>query len=74
MKDKPIWYKLIGHQPVADETNGMWLATAGKEKRRVAFTEVVKGVEVSTVFLCLDHNFGDSDQPVLFETLVLAEI
>jgi hypothetical protein len=37
--------------------------------RRVAFTVVAPGVEVSTVFLGLDHSFGDGP-PVLFETMV----
>lgn len=49
------------------------LETWGKQyvidKRRVDFTVVADGVEVSTVFLGYDHSFGGG-QPVLFETLV----
>jgi len=40
------------------------------DTRRIARTEVAEGVEVSTVFLGLDHNFGFDGAPVLFETLV----
>jgi len=37
--------------------------------RRVAFTEVAPGVEVSTVFLGIDHNHTGKGPPVLFETM-----
>ena len=66
---KPFWYKLDGIRPVPDETNGLWLQR-NKDARRVALTKVAKDVEVSTVFLGLDHNFCDEGNPVLFETLV----
>lgn len=38
-------------------------------KRRVAKTDVNEHVEVSTVFLGLNHNFGEGP-PLLFETMV----
>ncbi len=44
-----------------------WLETSD-DARRVAF-DTIDGVDVSTVFLGLDHRFG-SGPPVLFETLV----
>ncbi len=65
-----LWYKLDGIRPVPDETNGMWFATADKEKRKVALTKVAEDVEISTVFLCLDHNHASYGEPILFETLV----
>lgn len=37
-------------------------------KRRVAFTDVGKGLTVSTVFLGIDHGFGNG-VPILFETM-----
>jgi hypothetical protein len=43
-----------------------WFNTAD---RRVAST-VIGEVEVSTVFLALDHSF-DADAPLLYETLVM---
>lgn len=66
---KPFWYKLDGLRPVPDETNGLWIQR-NKDVRRVALTKITEDVEVSTVFLGLDHNFGDGGEPVLFETLV----
>jgi len=66
---KPFWYKLDGIRPVPDETNGLW-SIQNKEARRVALTKIAEDVEVSTVFLGLDHNFGDRNKPILFETLV----
>ena len=38
--------------------------------RRVAWTEVASGVEISTVFLGLDHNFCGNGPPLIFETMV----
>lgn len=40
-------------------------------KRRVAF-DTVGGIDVSTVFLGLDHNFGGG-RPLLFETMTFGE-
>jgi hypothetical protein len=38
--------------------------------RRVALDEFGNGSSVSTVFLCIDHNFmEDSKTPILFETM-----
>ena len=37
--------------------------------RRVDFTED-KNYNISTVFLVLDHSFGESDPPLVFETMV----
>lgn len=38
--------------------------------RRVAFDEVAPGVEVSTVFLGIDHNHFGKGPPILFETMI----
>ena len=38
--------------------------------RRIALDQVTSKVRVSTVFLCLDHNFEGSGDPVLFETMI----
>ncbi len=40
--------------------------------RRIAFDRVGK-IEVSTVFLGLDHSFGGGGEPVLFETMVFGD-
>jgi hypothetical protein len=40
------------------------------EARRVAKTQVTPEITVSTVFLSIDHDFGRTGWPVLFETMV----
>jgi len=65
MNDK---YILEGRTPVKVnlETWARWFETADRKVRRTT-----KGdVEVSTVFLGLDHAFGNSEKPLLFETMV----
>jgi hypothetical protein len=47
-------------------TWGRWMQQAD---RKVARDIVSKGVEVSTVFLGLDHSFGDGP-PLLWETMI----
>jgi hypothetical protein len=73
MKGTDLYYMLNEHGepvPVADVLEWMrWFERAG-EQRRVAQTEVFPDVEVSTVFLGLDHGFVDHEPPILWETLV----
>lgn len=40
-----------------------------KLRQRVAWTEI-NGITVSTIFLGIDHNWGGSGPPVLFETMI----
>lgn len=47
-----------------------WSKWMEKGDRRVANDLVAPGVEVSTVFLGLDHNYFDKGPPILFETMV----
>ena len=54
-------------KPVADVLE--WARGLESANRRVA-EDFVGDVRVSTVFLGTDHNFGWSDRPVLFETMV----
>ena len=42
-------------------------------RRHVERTTIGDGVVVSTVFLHIDHSFGLSDRPVLWETMVFDE-
>jgi hypothetical protein len=58
---------LAGRTPVIEPDVLKWARWFETADRRVAFTEVPGGV-VSTVFLGLDHNFGDGP-PLLFETM-----
>jgi hypothetical protein len=71
------WFRLEGHFAVpcaADEYIQwmMWGDRRGVDVRRVAETRVGT-LWVSTVFLGLDHNFGDAGDPVLFETKIFSE-
>lgn len=69
MKDfGPRYYRLDGHKVVPCtlmEWARMFDNFAG---RRVAYTEIRPDLTVSTVFLGLNHNFGDGP-PLLFETM-----
>jgi hypothetical protein len=57
----------LDHQPISMADGEELLRDAAR--RRVAHTEVGQ-VEVSTVFLVLDHNYGREGPPVLYETMV----
>lgn len=50
-----------------------WATWMSKNSRRVAF-DTFEGVEVSTVFLGLDHNHFKEGDPLLFETMVFTDI
>lgn len=70
MSDK---YILEGHKPVKCNDLRKWgKFMANGEIRRVAITTASVGVEVSTVFLGLDHRFSidPPGPPILFETMV----
>lgn len=62
-------YRLEGHKAVRESDLLTWARWFGSANRVVKQTEVVKGVEVSTVFLGIDHNFSGGD-PILFETMI----
>ena len=65
------YFTLIGQTPVPEPdllTWGKWMETAD----RVVSQTTISGKLVSTVFLGLDHNFGDGE-PLLFETMIFSE-
>ena len=73
MTKRVIWWKLDeNHNPVPTDINGaaeMYEnGKAFESARRVGLTNIRK-VRVSTVFLGIDHQFGDGP-PLLFETMV----
>lgn len=65
------------HQPVLVDlmTWARWYEGDGAsmDHRRVAFTELAPGIEVSTVFLGIDHSFGFGDRPLLFESMAFTD-
>lgn len=63
-------YILVDRVPVIENDTPRWVDFWKQDwLRRVAITRLDVGV-VSTVFLGLDHAFGTSDVPILFETMV----
>jgi len=68
----PSYYKLDeAGEPVACESAREWAVWfEGNDAARVVTrTELPAGVVVSTVFLGIDHAFGDGGAPVLWETM-----
>lgn len=62
-------YILEGHTPVLCEDINVWAKWFGDAARHVEKTEI-EGVKISTVFLGLDHAWGDESGPILFETMI----
>lgn len=60
-------YILIGQTPVPVDDWVEWARWFESADRRVALTRIGP-FEVSTVFLGLDHSFGDGE-PLIFETM-----
>ena len=59
-----MWYKLDGKNTVKTDD----VTAAYKEDRAVA-KDKIGDIEISTVFLGLDHQYGEG-KPLLFETMV----
>lgn len=55
-----------GNPLTTDEWIGM---LANDDNKRVAYDEAADGVDVSTVWLGLNHRFGDGP-PLIFETMI----
>jgi len=70
-----MYYTLEGKTPVPCHDVAAWArwfeATRKGDGRRVAYGNVGPGVAISTVFLGIDHSFGDGP-PLLFETMIFA--
>ncbi len=64
-------YVLVDKTPMPCEDLDTWAKWFESAERRVGLTEVGKR-SVSTVFLGLDHSFGDGP-PKLFETMIFDE-
>ena len=71
LKMRPMYYYIIddNDQPVPCEDVLEWGRWMKSNERAVAKTKFAGGI-VSTVFLGLDHNFGDRGAPVLWETMI----
>lgn len=72
MRSYHLYYILDGKRVVPSNRDewAKWMGdTWRNDKRRVARETVCKDLDVSTVFLGLNHG-GDVEEPVLFETMV----
>lgn len=73
MTDNPsmLFYLLnpTTHEVTVSYDAEVWAEAFESQDRRVAVTHIGAGVKVSTVFLGIDHRFGDGP-PILFETMV----
>lgn len=62
-------YILEGKTPVLVDNIIDWANYYGSSNRHVDNTYLEDGTHISTVFLGLDHSFGDGP-PILFETMI----
>lgn len=70
---RPKHYRLDEHgNPVACSLVEWATMFEKMAERRVALT-IFGDFEVSTVFLGLDHNFGEEGPPILWETMVFTK-
>jgi hypothetical protein len=68
---RQLFYILDGHTPVATDDVLEWGRMFELKNRRVK-DDQIGAYWVSTVFLGVDHNYGDGP-PLLFETMVFVE-
>lgn len=61
------WYDYDGNPITVAEWERLFRAN---ERRSVARTELPAGVEISTVWIGLDHRFGRPGPPLIFETMI----
>lgn len=68
---KNLYYMLNPDKTVSPCDDLMkWAAQFDDESRQVDVTKINGNINVSTVFLGIDHGFGGGGRPVLFETMV----
>ena len=63
-------YILVDKVPQLEPDLIKWATWFEKTSRIVALDNIEKDIRVSTVFLGLDHSFGASTVPILFETMI----
>ena len=70
--DKPIFYILKGKKPVPvhDMSDMSAFAEMDRSEKWRVDSSIFHGYWISTVFLGVDHGFGLTDKPVLFETML----
>lgn len=69
MKEANGRYVEVDGKPVLEPDLYRWGAWMETSEKRVDCSQLGE-VEISTVFLGLDHNMGGSGSPILYETMV----
>lgn len=76
--NRPRYYILRGHDPIPCDDLMEWASNFEVGYRRVAHDRFMADsgdwIRVSTVFLGLDHNYWDTGEPILFETMVFGGV
>jgi hypothetical protein len=71
MKIRPPRHYILDADNHAVEVNFLtWAIWFEDADRRVGYTQITSHVEVSTIFLGLDHRHLGDGPPILFETMV----
>ena len=68
---KPLYYLLNSDHTIRSTEDVMLWARDMQTTRRVA-EDILGEYRVSTIFMGLDHRFGESGPPLLFETMVFS--
>ena len=58
------------NRPVECSNILTWARWFETSNRRVGWTQITSQIEVSTVFIGIDHRFDDKGPPLLFETMI----
>lgn len=70
MISRPLTYVLAHRQPVPEPNPRLWVLWMSNLDNRTVGKTTVDEMEVSTVFLGMDHNFTGDGDPILFETMI----
>jgi hypothetical protein len=66
-------YVLIGRLPVSEHDPLVWSDAMADDNRQVGET-LIFGIRVSTVFIGIDCNIWPDSDPLLFETMIFADL
>lgn len=69
-QDRPVAYKLVGKDVVPLYSLIEYIKCFEDTNNRIVKQTEVSNFMVSTVFLCLDHNYLHVGKPILFETMI----
>lgn len=64
------WYDRQGNKIRIEELGALYDGEDGRETYRRVAADQIGPLWVSTLWLGLDHSFGDNDPPLIFETMV----